>query len=114
MRASTWAVRGIGAATRVLGAVVVSLVAVLGVPVAGAQCSGDINGDGKVDAIDLAIVLGQWGVCPPTITAVNPPQGSVLGGTVITITGTGLTGTSEVTIGGVPCTGVTVLSPTQV
>ena len=27
-------------------------------------CPGDINGDGDVDAIDLALILGAWGVCP--------------------------------------------------
>jgi hypothetical protein len=79
-----------------------------------AQCSGDVNGDGRVDGIDLATVLGQWGPCPATITSVSPSQGSVLGGTVITITGTGLAGTTGVTVGGNPCSGVTVLSPTQV
>jgi formylglycine-generating enzyme required for sulfatase activity len=84
------------------------------VPGVQAQCSGDINGDGRVDAIDLATILGQWGPCPATITSVSPSQGSVLGGTVITITGTGLAGTTGVTVGGNPCSGVTVLSPTQV
>jgi formylglycine-generating enzyme required for sulfatase activity len=92
-------------------AVACSMVLVPGVQ---AQCSGDINGDGRVDGIDLATVLGQWGPCPATITSVSPSQGSVLGGTVITITGTGLAGTTGVTIGGNPCSGVAVLSPTQV
>jgi formylglycine-generating enzyme required for sulfatase activity len=92
-------------------AVACSMVLVPGVQ---AQCSGDVNGDGRVDGIDLATVLGQWGPCPATITSVSPSQGSVLGGTVITITGTGLAGTTGVTVGGNPCSGVTVLSPTQV
>ena len=26
---------------------------------------GDVNGDGKVDVLDLLIVLGDWGPCPP-------------------------------------------------
>jgi formylglycine-generating enzyme required for sulfatase activity len=84
------------------------------VPGVQAQCSGDVNGDGKVDSVDLAIVLGQWGTCPATINSVSPGHGSVLGGTVITITGTGLAGTSSVKVGGSLCTGVTVLSPTEV
>jgi formylglycine-generating enzyme required for sulfatase activity len=84
------------------------------VPGVQAQCSGDVNGDGLVDAIDLATVLGQWGTCPATISSVSPSHGSVLGGTVITITGTSLAATSTVTVGGVPCTDLTVLSPTQV
>ena len=27
-------------------------------------CPGDISGDGTVDGVDLAIILGSWGVCP--------------------------------------------------
>ncbi len=27
-------------------------------------CSADVNGDGVVDAADLAILLGEWGPCP--------------------------------------------------
>ncbi len=32
-------------------------------PVAGG-CSADLNGDGVIDASDLAILLGDWGPCP--------------------------------------------------
>jgi formylglycine-generating enzyme required for sulfatase activity len=95
---------------------VAAFVASLGVSVAHAQsgCSGDTNGDGVVNGVDLSVVLSQWGTCPASITSVTPAQGSVLGGTVITLTGTGLAATSEVTVGGAPCTNLTVLSPTQV
>ena len=83
-------------------------------PAMAQTCAGDVNADGKVDGGDLAVVLANWGTCPAAIQSVSPMQGSVLGGTVITITGTGLTTTSGVAIGGVPCTGVQVLTPTQV
>ena len=43
----------------------------------------------------------------PTLTSINPTQGPVTGGTVVTITGTNLTGAS-VDIGGNPATGVSV------
>lgn len=43
----------------------------------------------------------------PTLTSIAPNQGTVAGGTVVTITGTNLTGAS-VTIGGNPATGVSV------
>ena len=79
-----------------------------------AQCAGDVNSDGKVDGGDLAVVLSNWGFCPPTITSVTPLQGSSLGGTVLTINGAGFGGTVSVTVGGVPCTAVQVLTPTQV
>lgn len=38
----------------------------------------------------------------PTVTALSPGSGPVAGGTPITITGTGLTTTDQVTLGGVP------------
>ncbi len=79
-----------------------------------AQCAGDINSDGKVDGGDLAVVLSNWGFCPPTVTSVSPLQGRSLGGRVLTINGAGFGGTVSVTVGGVPCTGVQVLTPTQV
>jgi hypothetical protein len=50
----------------------------------------------------------------PTITSVTPNNGLPTGGTTITIIGTSLTGTTSVTIGGVPATSVTVVSPTRV
>ena len=79
------------------------------------SCGGaDTNGDGLVNGVDLAVVLGAWGVCPGTITSVTPLQGSILGGTQITINGTNLTGTTAVKIGGVACTNLQVLSPTLV
>ena len=82
-------------------------------PTARAQsCAGDLNGDGMVNGADLGVVLANWGFCPPGITQVTPLQGSTLGGTVISITGSGLSGVTAVSIGGAPCTAVTVLSPT--
>ena len=84
-------------------------------PTARAQsCAGDLNGDGMVNGADLSVVLSNWGFCPPGITQVTPLQGSTLGGTVISITGSGLSGVTAVSIGGAPCTAVTVLSSTLV
>ena len=77
-------------------------------------CGGDTNGDGVVNAADLAQVLTQWGTCPAVINSVTPNQGGFLGGTVITITGANLTGTYEVTVGGASCTNIAVLSSTSV
>jgi hypothetical protein len=56
----------------------------------------------------------------PTITGggggggISPSSGPTSGGTIITITGTNLTGTTGVTIGGVPATLVTVVNGTTV
>jgi len=49
-----------------------------------------------------------------TLTAVSPASGPTGGGTAITITGTYLTGTTSVTIGGAPCTNVQVVNGTTV
>ncbi|MFJ5803077.1 IPT/TIG domain-containing protein [Streptomyces decoyicus] len=43
----------------------------------------------------------------PTLTIINPTQGPIAGGTVVTINGTNLTGAS-VDFGGIPATGVSV------
>ncbi len=45
---------------------------------------------------------------PPTITSINPNNGPLAGGTVVTITGTNFEGTVNVTIGGVSAGAVTV------
>jgi formylglycine-generating enzyme required for sulfatase activity len=79
-----------------------------------AQCSGDVNGDGRVDAADLALLLGNWGSCQAIIDSVSPTEGGILGGTLLTIAGTNLGGTTEVRMGGVPCTSLVVVSPTMV
>ena len=79
-----------------------------------AQCASDITGDGQINGADLSQLLADWGSCPGVITSVTPLQGSVLGGTQITINGTSLSGTTAVKIGGVACTNLQVLSPTLI
>lgn len=94
-----------------------AVIAVLSLAMASearAQCTGDLNDDGQVDGADLAVVLSKWGYCPATITSVTPTQGGTQGGTVISITGTGLATTTSVRIGGVACTNLNVLTPTLV
>jgi hypothetical protein len=50
----------------------------------------------------------------PAITAVTPLSGSLLGGTVVTITGTNLNGASAVKFGATPAASFTVDSETQI
>ena len=83
-------------------------------PVHAQGCASDITGDGQINGADLSQLLADWGSCPGVITSVTPLQGSVLGGTQITINGTSLSGTTAVKIGGVACTNLQVLSPTLI
>ncbi|MCX5640639.1 MAG: IPT/TIG domain-containing protein [Planctomycetota bacterium] len=76
--------------------------------------ASDINGDGVINGGDLGALLSNWGPCPASISGVTPTEGCFVGGTVITITGSYLGTASEVTVGGVLATIVTVNSPTTV
>ncbi|SDI91049.1 IPT/TIG domain-containing protein [Frankineae bacterium MT45] len=49
----------------------------------------------------------------PVVSAVAPATGSSLGGSLVTVTGTGFTGASNVSFGGVAGTSVTVVSATS-
>lgn len=49
---------------------------------------------------------------PPTVTSASPSSGKV--GTPVTITGTNLTGATQLTFGGVPAVGFQVTSPTTI
>ena len=74
----------------------------------------DLDRSGGVDGFDLSLLLGNWGWCTPAVSGVSPSEGCIVGGTTITITGAYLGATSAVTVGGVPATGVTVLSQSAV
>ena len=52
----------------------------------------------------------QPGASAPTVVAVTPARGPQSGGTRITITGTGFTAGTTVTVGGAPCRPVTVVN----
>ena len=72
-----------------------------------AQCQ---NEAGTADT-----VLASMTVEPrPTVTKLKKSTGPVTGGTPVTITGTGFSGASGVSFGGVPATGVEVRSATEI
>jgi len=50
----------------------------------------------------------------PIVTGLAPTSGPTTGGTVVTITGSGFSGTPTVDFGGTPATNVTVVSPTEI
>jgi len=59
-------------------------------------------------------VLSFTTVSAPTITSVTPSTGSTLGGTAITINGTGFATGATVTVGGTPAASVVVASSTAI
>ncbi len=78
--------------------------------------------DALSSASATPIVLGQglnfavtlsWTSPLPTVSDLSPVQGTELGGTVVTVTGTNLTGATSVTFDGVEGTGVSVASDTS-
>ena len=75
--------------------------------------ASDIDGNGDVNGADLGLLLANWGYCEATIASVSPSQGCLLGGTVVTITGTWLGSVASVTVAGLPCSGLTVDSATS-
>jgi len=97
-----------------LRAVIATLTLAVAIPAGAQTCRSDLNGDGQVNGADLGIMLADWGFCPATITSVTPLQGGTQGGTVISISGTGLSTASSVRVGGVACTNLNVLTPTLV
>ena len=51
---------------------------------------------------------------PPTISTINPSQGPTTGGTTVTLTGTGMTGSTAVRFGSTNATSFTLNSATQI
>jgi formylglycine-generating enzyme required for sulfatase activity len=76
--------------------------------------ASDLDGNGLINGADLGLVLSSWGPCQSTITSITPNQGCIVGGTQITITGTYLSSTSAVTVGGAPVTSFTVVNQNTV
>jgi formylglycine-generating enzyme required for sulfatase activity len=72
----------------------------------------DFNGDGIIGGDDLAVLLGAWGGSPvaPQVQSVTPSNGSVVGGTSVTIAGSGFVGVTQVRFGSVSAASFTVQS----
>ncbi|MEI8319917.1 MAG: invasin domain 3-containing protein, partial [Planctomycetia bacterium] len=63
--------------------------------------------DGTVpDGATLSLIVNPWGQAAPIVTGLNKPQGSVNGGTEVTISGAGFNATSTVMFGSVAATNV--------
>lgn len=82
----------------------------------GPACSKCLNNKACIADTDCQSMACDAKVCVilPTIASMSPAAGTPLGGTPITITGTGFATGATVTIGGAAAVGVTVVSPTQI
>jgi hypothetical protein len=110
-----------------------SLVGTIGVTVGGTAATSVtvvsattvtcVTSAGAVGAADVVLSTpsgsttstgGYSYIATPTISSIAPAEGPMAGGTLITITGTNLNGTTSVTFGGAAATAVTVVSATSV
>ncbi len=78
---------------------------------------GDLDGDGDLDLLTanydggtVSVRLNQGGQAGPTLSSLSPTSGPV--GTVVTLTGTGLTGATAVTFNGTAATTFSVTNAT--
>jgi len=71
---------------------------------------GSIAVPGSIYGLGLATVDGE--VAAPTVASVSPNEGPTAGGTILTIEGSGFGPGTSATIGGAPCTEVSVISET--
>lgn len=72
-----------------------------GNPTPGVTCDTVISVNGNTQTVSSSVTYTDSNT--PTITGISPTYGTSAGGTTLTITGTGLAGTSSVKIDGVTC-----------
>jgi hypothetical protein len=80
----------------------------------GNSASVPLPVNGYVYGPGLSLSACPAPLAAPTVTGISPSVGPLVGGQVVTITGTGLTGATAVTIGGNAATNVTVVDATTV
>lgn len=98
------------AATSVVVANNTTVTAVVPAYVSGSLVKDVVVGDGSTNATLVSAFTYQ--PAAPTLTAIAPNSGPIAGGTVVTVTGTGFTPSTTLTLGGVAATSVTVVNST--
>jgi hypothetical protein len=81
------------------------------VPVSSGTVDVEVTTDGGSATLVDGFVYSALG---PTVTGVAPGRVSIIGGTLLTVTGTAFTGATLVTINGVACTALTVVDSTTI
>lgn len=83
-------------------------------------CQTGAHGAGTVDVVvtnsdtQSAILAGAYTYqAAPTVSAVSPNAGALAGGTTVTVAGTGFLSGATVTVGGVACNSVNIVSDTS-
>ncbi len=71
-----------------------------------------VSGPGGTSPVTAGDVFTYVGAAAPVVTGVSPSTGPIAGGTVVTISGTGFTGATGVTLGGIAATALNVASDT--
>ncbi len=87
-----------------------ALVAALAVAIAGCSTSANHN----ASANHHTSTTSQPKAVLPTVTGIAPQSGTTAGGTIVTISGTGFTGTTKVAFGPVAVPKFTVISDTEI
>jgi hypothetical protein len=72
-----------------------------------------LNSNG-VPSVASSLLLSSSSTPAPTVTSISPNSGTINGGTVVSITGTGFLAGATVSLGGTPATGVTVMNSTSI
>ena len=72
-----------------------------------------LNSNG-VPSVASSVLLSSSSTPAPAVTSISPNSGTINGGTVVSITGTGFLGGATVSVGGSAATGVTVVNSTSI
>jgi hypothetical protein len=72
-----------------------------------------LNSNG-VPSVASSVLLSASSTPAPTVTSISPNSGTINGGTMVSITGTGFLGGATVSVGGSAATGVTVVNSASI
>src|SRR6266852_5996433 len=78
------------------------------------HCVGSTYVSGRMDESHPWTLVSAPAQAGPTVTSLSPSSGSAVGGTQVTITGSGFTGVSQVAFSGVPASPFNFVSDSQV